>query len=299
MSILNFNNLLQFQSIWKSIPFYTKEDQELAYRFFKNIVEEELELTREQLEKQQQKYLKVINTFPKLKPLAEEVSHAYSLFVEKRKSAWTYLSLALYSKQYDRIINQDSDRLLQTMKKPDSKNRIILAPFHMGMHTMSMPLITRFFDNTTILVNSDEIDIIYQWMSTYLDETFNTSITMVPVPSHTSPLRFSKAIMRGAVGIIFPEFSYGINQEEEEVRFLGGTFKAPIGVYVLAKRLSAKVYPIGSIWNEDEQNVQFMVGDVLDPNILSQSTFIQKLFTQGEEWIMKHPEQWLWDHLID
>lgn len=299
MSILSFNNLLHFHSIWKSIPFQTKDERELANHFFNSIVDTEFDSNRAKLEKNQQQYVNIINKFSALKPHAEEISHAYSLFAEKRKSAWTYLSLALYHKQYDQIIEPESDRMLKMIETPHSKNRIILAPFHMGMHTMSMPLITRYFDKTTLLVNSDEIDIIHQWMDTYLEATFSTSTNMVPVPSHTSPLKFAKAIMRGATGIIFPEFSYGINQEEEEISFLGGTFKAPIGVYVLAKRLSAKVYPIGSIWNEQESKVRFMIGDMLDPNTLSQSTFLQKLFAQGEEWIAKYPEQWLWDHLIE
>ncbi|MEF2292832.1 hypothetical protein [Virgibacillus dokdonensis] len=295
MSILNFNNLLQFHSILKNIPFQKKEEQQLADLFLKTIVETDMNSnTLNPL-----KYVPVIKSFPALNQSAEEISHAYSLFAEKRKSAWTYLSLSLYNKQYDQIIEPESDRLLKSIEPAHSKNRIIIAPFHMGMHTMSMPLVTRYFDKTTILVNSDEIDIIQQWMSTYLEASYSDSIDMVPVPSHTSPLKFTKAIMRGATGIIFPEFSYGINQEEEEVPFLGGTFKAPIGVYVLAKRLSAKVYPLGSIWNEEENKVRFMVGDSLDPNALSQSTFLQHLFAQGEEWIAKNPEQWLWDHLIE
>lgn len=299
MSILSFNHLLQFHSIWKSIPFQTKVERELANSFLKKIIDSEVETNKFEIEKKQKQCFKVMKQFSMISSMAEEISHSYSIFMEKRKAAWLYLSLSLYNKQYDQIIEPESNRILKAFEPFHSQKRIILAPFHMGMHTMTMPLITRYCHKSTILVNSGEIDIIRKWMSTYLEPKYNASTVMVPVPSHTGPLKFAKAIMRGETGIIFPEFSYGINQDEEEIDFLGGTFKVPIGVYVLAKRLSAIVYPIGSVWNQETNTVQFMIGDPLDAGTMLQFDFLQHLFSQGEKWIAEHPEQWFWDYLIE
>ncbi len=297
MSVLDFHNLLKFQSIWKSIPFHSSSDQQLVRHFSQQLLDSEKNAS--DIEKRKKQCYEVLQRFPKISSRSKDISQAYSLFMEERKVAWLYLSLALYHHKYDFILDNDSAKQLEKVATIQATKRVILAPFHMGMHTMSISLLLRFLNSITIMVNSDEIDIISEWTSTYLAPEIKNNIKMVPIPSPTSPLKFAKAIMRGSTGVIFPEFSYGINQDFVQLDFLGGVFHAPIGVYELGKRLSAVVIPIGSIWNNKTSTIEMKVGNPLDAKQLNQVDFLQSLFQQGEQWICTHPEQWFWEYVSE
>ncbi|MFP7442654.1 hypothetical protein SFC50_03035 [Bacillus infantis] len=300
MSIIDFSNLIKFNKIWKSMPFKNVEDRQLLMDFTKKILLSENQEEVKQHEKDELTYL-LKNHYPFFHLLSKEISENYHAFSNNKRLLWIYLSIALYNDNIDEVIDpEDLDKLQDVFSKEKSSSTpLILTPFHIGVHTLTAAIASKYIGPTVCMVNKPEFKLIDEWREEYLFLDESNNITMVPIPSQTSPLKFAKLILRGSTGIMFPEFSYGINQDFERVNFLGGTLDVPIGVYVLAKKFKANVLPIASAWDEKSKRLRFMVGETLTTDNQSQHQFLQLLFNQGENWVKTYPEQFYWDYIVE
>lgn len=300
MSIINFSNLIKFNKIWKSMPFKNAEDRQLLFQFTKEILLSENQEEVKQHEKDKLLYL-LKDHYPFFHLLSEEISENYFSFSNNKRLLWVYLSIALYNEKIDEIIDpEDLDKLQDVFSREKiSSTPLILTPFHLGVHTLTATIASKYVGPTVCMVNKPEYNLLNEWREEYLFQDEYKNLITVPIPSQTSPLKFAKLLLRGSTGIMFPEFSYGINQDFERVNFLGGTIDVPIGVYVLAKKFNANVLPIASAWDESRECLRVMVGDTLTTNQLSQHQFLQLLFNQGETWVKVYPEQFYWEYIVE
>src|SRR5699024_11601626 len=103
MSVLDFHNLLKFQSIWKSIPFHSSSDQQLVRHFSQQLLDSEKNAS--DIEKRKKQCYEVLQRFPKISYRSKDIIQAYSIFIEERKVVWLYLLIDLLYIKYYLIID--------------------------------------------------------------------------------------------------------------------------------------------------------------------------------------------------
>ena len=115
----------------------------------------------------------------------------------------------------------------------------ILLPLHMGPYPCILPLVAAEMPVTTLLQASAEADfgrIVTQYLP-------SIDLEMIGMPDRRILLRCLQAIRAGRLLVMFPEFSWGIDQPKLRLPLLGATVEAPSGAAVLAQRTGRRLVP--------------------------------------------------------
>ncbi|WP_335870921.1 LpxL/LpxP family acyltransferase [Bacillus sp. 2205SS5-2] len=293
MSVIDFDHMVNNSNIWKSIPFNDSTDRKRLYNFI-DLIDQEGSIYEADNKAERHK-----NVSEKLIPFKdilniEDLANDYIQYSYERKKIWLKFSLALHHKQLTTIIDEESLKEMEIVC--NKKHPTILCPFHLGPYSLVTILPTIFNREISVLVNDEERGLLSDWAKNFIEHEEFKRMNLLKVPSMSSPLRFLKNVMKNHIGIIFPEFSYGIGKEFERVNFFGKTMNVPTGVYTLSKKANAKVIPMTCYWENNK--IHFAFGREYDPSLLNASAFLNEIFSFGETYIKAYKEQWFWE-LVD
>ena len=294
MGVLDFRSIVRHGKVWSAVHVTNREEVQELYCFLEEILLQDEKF----LEDAESDSRTASRTLKRFVHLADESTfkRQYAQFQITKHVLWVIISVLVHCNRLDLILSEESLEKLNHIADRSQNLKYLVSPFHTGVHTFAPAILGCYISRLSVLVNQRELPLLDQLIDQLLPNIRH--VQLFPVPSQNAPLHLVKTIRHGGVGVIYPEFSYGINQEYETVRWFDGELSVPIGPYLLGRKFADAVIPMSIMWNGSELILK--TTESIRAQDYTQKEFLDTLFAIGEEWLRPNLEQWVgWELLAD
>ena len=169
----------------------------------------------------------------------------------------------------------------------------IVLPMHMGPYAGIVPLLAFYRPVTTILeaAAEDQFRLIESMYLPTLD------IERIGMPDRRVLLKLLRALRRGRLVCMFPEFSWGYDQPQRRTDLLGATIEAPEGPQRLAQHTGLPLLPCRIVARGAARfELSFSPPIVVGPGEEGLDVAVRETFAFVESAVLADPDQWQgWD----